>query len=169
LNARSLLLFSWCSVGLASCGPRWTLEGRTPGDSVTLDAGSTHSRTFAVEASHPIATVRTVAQDISRPSGKLRIDQTDTRDGCSASRDFEGRERKWNPVPASGTVSLTDDRVELSAPCPSTKHTTTIRVTLTNGGAEPLTLRWFVVAVANGDGSEDPPSDAFVRVRPEPE
>jgi hypothetical protein len=86
---------------------------------------------------------------------------------CSGARDFEGREGKWNAVPESGNVSLTDDRLELSVPCTAANHATKVRVAFTNQGAEPLTFRWFVVAIANGEGSDDAPDDAFVRIRPE--
>lgn len=126
----------------------------------------TTEQTFAVESSHPIATVRTVAENISLPSGKIRVAHRDSREGCSAASDFEGRERKWNTVPASRTVSITDDRLELAASCPATQHATQVRVSFTNASDAPVSFRFQVVALANGDGSDEPPSDAFVRIRP---
>lgn len=166
MNARLTPVVVLALLSGSGCGPRWTLEDRTNAEPLTVAPRMTHAQTFAIESSHPIATVRTVAEDISVTSGKLRVEQSDSREGCSATRDFEGREGKWNPVPASGSVSLTDDRLELSASCAATHHATEVRVTFTNAGEEPVTFRWFVVAIANGEGSEDPPGDAFVRIRP---
>lgn len=151
----------------AACGPRWTLEDRTTARDITLSAKSTHAETVVIEASHPIATVRSVAEGISVKTGKLRVAHEDDREGCSATRDFEGREGKWNPVPSTDKFSLTDDRLELSAPCTATNHATRVAVSITNEGDEPIRLRWYLAAIANGDGSEDPPDDAFVRVRAE--
>jgi hypothetical protein len=150
---------------IGACGPRWTLEDRTTARDLSLDAKATHVQTVTIEASHPIATVRTVAEGISVKTGKLRVAHADNREGCSARRDFEGREGKWNPVPASDRISLTDDRLELSAPCTATNHAAQVSVSFTNEGDEPVRFRWYVVAIANGDGSDDPPDDAFVRVR----
>src|SRR5688572_4872136 len=127
---------------VGACGPRWTLEDRTTARDLTLAAKATHIQAVTIDASHPIATVRTVAEGISVKTGKLRVAHADNREGCSARRDFEGREGKWNPVPSSDRVSLTDDRLELSAPCTATNHTAQVSVSFTNEGDEPVSLRW---------------------------
>lgn len=151
---------------LVACGPQWTLEERTTPEQVTMAPAQTHARTFAIESSHPITKVRTIAEGISVSSGVIRVVHDDSREGCSESRTFQGRDGKWNSAEESGTTSISEARLELAAACTEAYRVAQVRVSLVNEGKEPVTLRFHVVAVANGDGSDSPPSDAFVRVRP---
>lgn len=167
----ALLLFPLVATGVG-CGDRWSLDDRTSFTNVTVLPGTEIAANLQIEASHPIPNVRTVADRISVTSGTIRVTQTDERQGCGTSGTFEGRDGLWNqPASDAGAgsdagVTLTANRIELSATCPATEHATKVTVRFANQGTEPVTFAWQVIATTNGEGSSDPPSDAFIRVRP---
>lgn len=145
---------------VATSAPMWSLDDVTPTQREEVAPGEAVALTVTFEGSHDVQ-LATVIDRFSPGRGKIRVQQKDSRDGCSQDVTFTGEDGRWRANDASWT-SLGQARTSSSCWSGGTRGTATI--TVTNNGDEPIAFDWHFQATVSEEGDETP-DGAFVTIQ----
>lgn len=145
---------------VATSAPMWSLDDQTPTQREEVAPGEAVELTVTFQGSHPVQ-VATVMNRFSPGRGKIRVQQNDSRNGCSQDVTFTGEDDRWR---ANGSTWANPGVARTSSSCFSGGTRGTATVVVTNIGEEPIAFDWHFEASISGEGDETP-DGAFVTIQ----
>lgn len=145
---------------VATSAPMWSLEDTTEAQREEVAPGEAVELTVTFQGSHDVQ-VATVIDRFSPGRGKIRVQQNDSRTGCSQDVTFTGEDDRWR---ANDATWASAGQARTSSSCRSGGTRGTATVVVTNTGDEPIAFDWHFVATVSGDGDETP-DGAFVTIQ----
>jgi hypothetical protein len=166
-SLRLPLLTGTVIATVATSEPGWQVTDDTEKTPLHLEPGGSTEVRLALEGSHPVRSHVTLEKLVAR-EGKLLVEATDDRPGCSANAaSFESDDGIWRVLPpTSGSVASSSElhRIELHSLCSSQEKRGTVAYRFVNEGATALDFEWHGTASISGNESDDAPEGAFVNV-----